>query len=622
MNNERRGIVYRFFAFIGRALKGLVKGVLALFVRLFVLVLIIVLFAGILTRPEPLPKQGALHLAPQGKIVEQIAYVPPLSQLLNNGVPPETLLRDLVDTINAGANDKRITSLILDLNQLTGASLPQLEALGEALKRFKDSRKPIVAIADNLNQSQYYLASHADNIYLNPFGAVEITGFGTFRPYFKDALDKLKINLHVFKVGVYKDAVEPFTRTGMSDASRQHNSEWINALWGAYTSQVETLRGLPKGALDEYIRTIDTELARLNGDAAQLAVQAGLVDGLKTREQTRQALIELAGADSNDGYRHVSFQRYRQEVRKNGLLSHIDGGNKIAVVVASGTIQDGEQPAGSIGGDSLAGLLHQVCNDDAVKALVLRVDSPGGSATASEIIRQQVLEIKQKGVPVIVSMGTYAASGGYWISANADEIWASPTTLTGSIGVFGLLPTFEKSLSALGVNVEGVGSTELAGFGLPMMPLNDKAGRVIQTAVDGIYRKFLELVAAGRNSTPEEVHQVAQGRVWTGARARELGLVDNLGGLPEAIAAAATLADLKDYRVEYVEKPLSFGEQVLRELSDGAAHAARWAGADQLVSPTLQQAIKQATSPLGEALQSLNDPNGYYLRCYVCLVEL
>lgn len=617
MSNERQGISHRFFALIVRNLKDLLvrSAILA------VLGVIFILFVSVFNGPEPIPKQAALHLAPQGRVVEQLAYVPPIKQLLSNGAPRETLLRNLVDAIDAGARDKRITALILDLNKLTDASQPQLEELGFALKRFKGSDKPIVAIADNLNQSQYYLASHADQIYLNPFGAVEITGFGAFRPYFKDALDKLKINVHVFRVGSYKDAVEPFTRSGMSEASRQHNGAWVNALWNVYTSRVETLRGLPNGAIDEYIDTIDTELARLHGDTAQLALQAGLVDELKTREQTRQALIELAGSDGNQGYRHVSFQRYQQEIRENSLLPHASGSNKIAVVVASGTIQDGEQPAGSIGGDSLAELLRQVRNDATVNALVLRIDSPGGSATASEIIRQEILQIKQKGIPVIVSMGTYAASGGYWISADADQIWASPSTLTGSIGVFGLIPTVERSLTALGINVEGVGSTDLAGLGLTTMALNDKAARIMQAGVDGIYRKFLELVAGCRNSTPHAVHRLAQGRVWTGARAQELGLVDKLGTLQDAIAAAADLANIKDYRVEYVEKPLSFREQVLRQLANGTVKAAHWLGADQIISPTIQQAIDQLASPLGSALKNLNDPNGLYLRCYACTVE-
>ncbi len=621
MSNESPGIIFRFFAFIGHVLKSVLKSVLTLFTGILLLVLVFAILAAIFSRPQPIPDKAALHIAPQGTIVEQLTHVPPLAQILDKNAQHETLLRNLTDTINQAAGDERITALVLDLNHMSGASLPQLEELSLALKHFKDSNKPVVAIADNFNQSRYYLASHADNIYLNPFGAVEITGFGSFRPYFKDALDKLKVNMHVFKVGTYKDAVEPFTRSGMSDASREHNSEWINALWKSWTNRIETLRNLPDGAINGYIDSVDTELVRLDGDVAQLALQAGLVDALKTRNQMHQALVELAGSDGNGGYNRVSFKRYLLETQANGMLSRAFKHDKIAVVVAKGSILDGEQSAGTIGGDSLAKLLRQVRKDDTVDALVFRVDSPGGSANASEVIRQEILEIRKKGVPVVVSMGTYAASGGYWISANADEIWASPTTLTGSIGVFGMLPTFENSLTELGINVEGIRSTDMAGFGLPIMPLDDKAARVIQAAVDGIYQKFLKLVATGRDTTPEAVHKIAQGRVWTGARALELGLVDNLGSLQDAIAAAAKIANIKDYKVEYVEKPLSFGEKVLRELSNDTVQIADWFGAGQLMSSSLLQAIRKTGSPLNSVLQSMNDPNGYYLQCYDCVVN-
>ena len=312
----------------------------------------------------------------------------------------------------------------------------------------------------------------------------------------------------------------------------------------------------------------------------------------------------------------MDVSRYLQDVQARKIANDMFKKDKIAVVVASGEISDGNQPSGTIGGDSLATLLSQVRLDPDVNALVLRVDSPGGSAYASEVIRQEILQFKKQGIPVVVSMSGMAASGGYWIAANADQIWAAPTTLTGSIGVFGIVPTFEQSFAELGISSDGVASTDLADFGSLTRPMSDKAAKVYQFAVDGIYQKFLKLVAEGRNSTSDDIHKVAQGRVWTGARAQQLGLVDQLGGLQQAIAAAAELAGVEDYRVEYVEKPLSFEEMLVLELSKNATISS-WLSLDSVIPEGLQK----TTAPLLKTLNSLNDPKGYYLRCYDCEVQ-
>ncbi|UTW45365.1 signal peptide peptidase SppA [bacterium SCSIO 12696] len=613
MSEKRKGIFRRFFGFIGGTLLGLLKGIARLIISVVVILVIGGVAIALLSRPQPIPKGAALLIAPNGTIVEQRTISPSPMSLIASDQPQETLLSDLLDSIRAAANDQRINSLVLDLDNLSGAGFSKLRDVGAALQQFRASGKQVIAVGNNFSQGQYFLASHADRILLNPFGAVEVMGFARFRPYFKDALDKLKINVHVFKVGSFKDAVEPFLRSDMSEASKLHNSEWLNQLWADYTSQVEALRELPKGAITDYINSMDTELQKRAGDTALLALENNLVDELATEQQMVNALIEVAGENRNGSYKRVSMGRYLQDIQAQRIADNMFKEDKIALVVASGEIKDGDQPSGTIGGDSLAELLYQVRNDPAVKALVLRVDSPGGSAYASEVIRQELLQIKAQNIPVVVSMGSVAASGGYWIAADADQIWASPTTITGSIGVFGIIPTLENSLAELGINSDGIATTELAGFGDPTRPMNDKAAAVVQSAVDGIYQKFLTLVAEGRNSTTEEVHKVAQGRVWTGAKAKQLGLVDELGDLQQAIDAAAQLADISSYKVVLVEKPLSFEEALLLELSRNAAISS-WFDLDTVFSNQLFQTAE----PLMESLNSLNDPKGYYLRCYEC----
>jgi len=619
MSNTSPSLLRRMFGFIGRSFKELVKNIFRMFIRIALLLVLLAMILFVLTQPKPIPDNVALEIAPEGVLVEQLSFTSPLSQLTDSPAK-ETLVRDLTDAIDAAAKDSRINSIVLNLGDMKGASLSKLEQIGASLTQFKKSGKPVIAVGDNYDQHQYFLASHADHIYLNPFGSVKLIGFGSFRPYFKEALDKLKINVHIFKVGSFKDAVEPFTRTNMSPESRLHNSEWVNSLWNTYTGKIESLRNLPAGAIDNYIATMATELEKRHGDTAQLAVDAGLVNELKTHEQVHQSLIQTVGANSeaNGPYSKVDYKRYLQDVGIQNNTDKMLSKNKIAVIVAKGEILDGEQPAGIIGGDSLEKLLFLVSKDDDVAALVLRVDSPGGSAFASEIIRQGVLRVKEKKIPVIVSMGSIAASGGYWIAADADQIWASPTTLTGSIGVFGIVPTIEKSLAELGINIDGVSSTKLADFASPIRPMSDDASRVIQSAVDGIYLKFLKVVEEGRHLKPNEVDKVAQGRIWTGIQAQKLGLVDKLGNLDDAIAAAAEIANVKEYQVKYVEKALTPQEMLMRELSNGNIKLGHWFSTKQLLPDAAQSFWNQTVSPLITELNVLNDPQNYYLRCYDC----
>jgi len=614
--SDKPGLIRRFFRLLGK----LAYGIRMLINLLFLLVVAALVVSVFQKDVQPLPEHAALHIAPGGELVEQKTYTDPLTQLMQQSGPAdaETLVRDVIEAIDRGATDPRINSLVLELNYLAGGGLTKLEDIGKALQRFRDSGKPIVAVGDNFTQEQYYLASYADEIHLNPMGAVLITGYGSYHNYFKEALEKLRVNVHVFRVGTYKDAIEPLTRNDMSTASREHNSAWLNALWAVYTDRVETQRNLPADAIDDYVNNLGDKLAEHGGNAAELAMATGLVDQLSTRPQMAARLRELAGVNDEGGYQNIDMKRYLSHVRRTDALEPSLEKDKIGLIVAKGMILDGEQPAGTIGGDSLAELLRQARKNDEFKALVLRIDSPGGSAFASEVIRQELAATRKAGLPVVASMGTVAASGGYWIATGADEVWASPTTMTGSIGVFGVIPTFEDSLGALGVHSDGIGTTELADFYRLDRPMSPQAKQVVQSGVNHIYDYFLSLVAEARESTPEAVHEIAQGRVWTGEKARELGLVDELGNLQQATEAAARLAGLAQYEVEEISKPLNFREQLLQQLANG--QAASWlAGLPQSWTPAgwLAGLYEGMGRPL-EPLSRLNDPQGIYLQCFEC----
>ncbi len=620
--SDKPGLIRRFFGALFRFVGRLAHGIRVLFNLLFVLIVVALIVSMFQKDVQPLPESAALRIAPGGFLVEQKTYTDPLTQLMQQSGPAdaETLVQDLIEAINRGATDPRVNSLVLELDYLLGGGLTKLEDVGQALKDFRSSGKPIIAVGDNFTQEQYYLASYADEIHLNPMGAVLITGFGSYHSYFKDALAKLRVNVNVFRVGTYKDAIEPFTRTDMSPASREHNSAWLNALWSVYTNRVESQRNLPTDAINDYVNNLGAKLADHQGNTAELAVATGLVDKLSTRPQMADRLRQLAGVDEDGNYQGIDMKRYLSHTRRAEALEPTSVGDKIGIIVAKGMILDGEQPAGTVGGDSLAQRFQQARKDDQLKALVLRIDSPGGSAFASEVIRQELLATRKAGLPVIVSMGTVAASGGYWIAMGANEVWASPTTITGSIGVFGVIPTFEESLAALGISNDGIGTTELADLYQLDRPMSEQAKQVVQSGVNHIYDHFLSLVADARGTSPQAIHEVAQGRVWTGEKARELGLVDELGNLQSAIEAAARVAGLEQYEVEEIRKPLDFREQLLQELANGQV-----AGWIALRSQSwMPESWLAGLYNLGNTLQPLgrlNDPRGMYLQCFECAVR-
>lgn len=585
---------------------------------LFLLVVLVIVFSVRQSETPSTPIEGALTLNLSGVLVEQRTQTDPTVQLLRqmdkgDEQPSEIVLSDLLWAIKSAGNDDRIKALVIKPQGLQGASLSKLQEVTTAIDAFKESGKPVIAMADYYSQGAYLLAAHADHVLLNQSGAVLIEGLGVYQTYFKSALEKLNITPHVFKVGTYKSFVEPYTRDEMSPESKEANQRWLDQLWQSYVTDVAEQREIEPDAVapnkDHFLEL----LRKAGGNAASYALDNGLVDQLATRDEMTQAVIKEVGEADDHGWKGVGLKEYLAAIPEQYPQS---GKDEVGLITASGAIMDGVQPAGTIGGDSLADLLAEARRDDQVKAVVLRVDSPGGSAFAAEQIRAELLALKQAGKPVVISMGSYAASGGYWISADADKIFASPTTLTGSIGVFGMFATIDKALSQYGVHTDGVGTTDFVGVGLTRA-LPDHVGEAIQLSVEDTYQRFVGLVGKGRGLSPEEAEKAAEGRVWTGQDAKALGLVDEFGNLDDALKAAADLANLKSWQVTPIAPEESARDKFLRELFDSSAQA---------LAPHLQSWLPAG---LGKALLEMNrtldpltrfnDPQGTYAFCPVCL---
>ncbi len=567
------------------------------------------------------PESAALVIAPRGYIVEQLSGDPldRAIEKLTGEDTPETLQRDLERAIRAGKDDQRIKALLLDLSQMSGAGLSKLQDLRKVVDDFKESGKPVIASGDLFAKSQYYLASAADEIYLHNMGAVLLDGYGRFRSYYKDGLDRAEIDWNVFRVGEYKSAVEPYLRDDMSEAAKEANLEWLGDLWETYVVDVAAARNLKPEELKDGIARFDEHLLEANGEASQVALRLGLVDHVGNRDAIRQRMIDLVGENEDThSYYRIGYGSYLETLGEESIGS---GDSAVAVVVARGSIQNGHQPPGTIGGDSTAALIRSARHDDEVKAIVLRVDSGGGSAFASEVIHREFVLAREAGKKVVVSMGSVAASGGYWISSASDEIWASGSTITGSIGIFGMLPTFQKPLAKhLGTRVDGIGTTWLAGAGRPDRELDPRVAEAMQRMIEQGYQDFLTRVANGRDMTLEEVDKIARGRVWSGSDALDLGLVDQLGGLQEAIASAAVLAEIgDDYRVEYLEKELDFKDQMM---ADFLTRAAEWVEPETRLAmrPRVEDLVIDYFRDKTELLVQLNDPRGMYAHC-LCEVD-
>ena len=611
--NVRR-LIRSLFVGIWRAAEG-VRKILHL---LFLLFVVGVLIAGVATREQPgVPEQAALMVAPEGRLVEQLSggvleRALAEAQGVNVG---ETLLKDLVEAIRAAADDDRIEALVLDPSGLTGGGLSKLQELADEIIRFKESEKPVVAIGDNFTRDQYYLAAHADEIYMNPMGIIWISGYSRFLSYYKTAIDNLYIDFHVWTVGEYKSFVEPVSRDDMSPEDRESSEVFLGALWDAYQADVTAARQLPGDALQRFADDTVELLAAAGGDTARMALDFGLVDELLTRDQIRNRLDELVGEPEDDEYDTIDTSEYLAAV--DSTDENRDEDDSVAVIVASGSILDGSQPPGSIGGDSTAAIIRRAIEDDDVKALVLRVDSGGGSAFASEVIQRELQVFRQSGRPVVASMSSVAASGGYWISMGADEIWASPTTITGSIGVGATFPTFSRSMDRIGVHVDGVGTTRLSGQDNLMRDLGEEFSAMVQHSIERVYADFIGNIAEYRDKSVQDVDSVARGRVWIASDAQEFDLVDELGNLEDAIASAASLADLseEEYRVQYYSKELTLAEQFALEMIRMASPVIGALNVGPVLPESLQTLLEIAAEPF-RLVDHLNDPQDIYAYCF------
>lgn len=594
----------------------LLDGTRRALMNLIVLLLIVVIVTAVLTRgPKPLADKTTLVLKLEGNLVEQFsgsARDQLMAQAQGSSTPRQTRLRDVLAALEQAARDDKIAAVLLDVEDLRGAGMAGLHEVTAALQRFKKaSGKPVLAYADSYSQRAYFVAAQAGEVYLHPMGTVMLEGFGRWRTYYKDALDRIGVTTHVMKVGTYKSFAEPYTATGPSPATVEAETLVYGELWSGFTGAIETARKLEAGSISRSIDQIPQLLAAVKGDTAQLAVQAKLVDGLKTRDQMRELLIAKGAKDEDSkSFRQVSLGQYMAYVKDAGTPNKTQPG--VGVVVAEGEIVDGDAGPGRIGGDSTARLIRKAREDESIKAVVLRVNSPGGSAFASEIVRRELELTRQAGKPVVVSMGDVAASGGYWISMASDAVIADPGTITGSIGVFGILYTGEALMDKLSLHTGGVTTTWLAGGYDPRRPLDPRLKAAVQSGVENIYARFTTLAAQARKSTPEKIDNVAQGRIWTGSQARERGLVDRLGSFDDAVQTAVQLAKLEvkageKPRVAYVERDLSRSERLIASFTD-------------VMAPPLARAVGQALgldalpAPVVEELAALKEISGLAAR--------
>lgn len=626
---ENRPSVWGFVKGFGKLIIGILL-VLQGIVGLVMVLLLIGLFSGASnfiaggTGPAAgVPNEAALVINPNGVLVEEAEPVDPFEQAFQQVYgaeePSQIEVGEVARAIRNAATDNRIKGIVLDLGSLY---IPEISAskahyLAATLDEFKKSGKKVYAVGDYYTQEQYLLASRADEIYLHDKGSLVLVGYAAYDGYVRSFLEKILVTPHVFRVGTFKAAVEPFLRDDMSPEAKEANLAFLGSMWSAYKSSVEAARGLQTGAVDRFSNDFNTVLRESKGDLAKAALNAGFVDKLANRIEQKKALVEAFG-ESNDepGYKSVELSTYLAAIghEKDGKAPNV------AIVTAAGTIVEGEAtPGTAAGGDTVAANLKKALKDDQVKAVVLRIDSPGGSAFASEIIRDGVLELKEAGKPVVVSMGSLAASGGYWIAAPGDEIWASPTTVTGSIGIFAFFPTFERAAEYWGINVDGVGTTNLSSiYAAGLGPLEENIADMFQQSVEAGYRDFLDVVADGRGLEPDYVDSVGQGRVWIGEQAKGLKLVDKLGDIDEAVAAAAERAGLTEYdrvriREEMSPFKLFFGKTAVKALKFAGFDA----GQARKSQPVLRKLIG-AVEKKARFFNEFNDPGALYVRCMTC----
>ncbi|MBV8636225.1 MAG: signal peptide peptidase SppA [Burkholderiaceae bacterium] len=568
MASTQPSALRRFFGFIWRLIDGTRRAVL----NLIFLLILVILVIGLASGGKRIEDKTVLILDLKGSLVEQAtgnAREALASQFQGDEVKQDVQLRDILQVIDAAGKDPKISSIVLLMDDFEGAGLPLLREVADAIERFKATGKRVVAWGSGYSQRQYFIAAHANEVLLHPMGTVEIEGFGGHRNYYHDALDKLGVTVNLMRVGTYKSFAEPYIANEPSDAAAEAEKYLLDGMWKDYTDAVEKARKLPEGSIKNLVDNLPQLITAAHGDLAKVALDGKFVDGLATRDELRQMMLSRGVLDEKiHSFRQINYEDYLAH-QKPQLT-----GDAVAVIVASGEISDGVAGPGSIGGLSTATMIRTAREDERVKAIVLRVDSPGGSAFGAELIRRELEVTKKAGKPVVISMGDVAASGGYWVSTSADEVIADPATITGSIGVFAILPTADKAMDKLGVHSGGYTTTWLRDGYNPLRPLEPRLRDVIQASVEHIYADFTGKVAAARKTTPEKIDEVAQGRVWTGQQAKERNLVDTLGSFEDAIHSAAKRAKLGDnYRVAYVERELS-GFDKLVHLFDARVAAA------------------------------------------------
>jgi len=583
----------------------------------FVFIIAIIVSSGDKNDIEA-PSDAALVVNIQGDLVEQKKQSNPLDELSKDisgqRQSSETLVSDVIEAIELAKDDESIKMLVINSGAMASASLAKLQEIGRAIEDFKTSEKLVYSIGGSYSQAQYYLASYSDKIFMNHKGNVSLDGYSRYRLYHKGLLEKLKINSHIFRVGTFKSALEPYLRNDMSEAAKTANMAWLSDLWNAYVQDVAKQRELLPEQINLPIEDYLAALKATNGNLAQTALNLGLVDVIDSDLNITKAIVEEVGPSSDDmSYNKISMNNYLDFKQNQPTPYTEQSPNNIAVIVAKGTILNGSQPAGTIGGVSTSQLLQKARLDDDIKAVILRIDSGGGSAYASEQIRTQVLALQEAGKPVVASMGSVAASGGYWIAASSDKIIAQPTTITGSIGIFGMINTFENTLETIGVYTDGVATNEMAGISVTRdLPQGFK--ELMQTHIEFGYQQFLSLVATSRDMTIEQVDQIAQGRVWAGQKAFEFGLVDQLGNFDDAVVAAAELAELESYSTKIIEKSLTPLQQFYRDAFNVAI--------DSLgIEPTKPTIMNKVLGDLENRLSTFNhfdDPQNAYLYCMEC----
>lgn len=603
-----------FFKWTWRLLNFVRELVLNLFF-IFLVVVCIGIWMQVKSSTAEHSNRGALLLDIAGVVVDKPSSSSKLGVLgrqlfgASSDRLQENSLFDIVETIRQAKDDRNITGIVMDLKDFAGADQPSMQYIGKALREFRDSGKPVYAVGDNFSQGQYYLASFANKIFLSPQGVVDLHGFATNGLYYKSLLEKLKVSTHVFRVGTYKSAVEPFIRDDMSPAARDADSRWVGELWQNYLNTVAANRQVSAQQIFPGAQAMLEGLTKVGGDTAKYALDNKLVDQLASSAEVEKALSKQFGwSDADKNYSAISYYDY-------ALKKQSENGDSVAVIFANGAIMDGEETPGNVGGDTTASQIRDARLDPKVKAIVLRVNSPGGSVSASEVIRAELAAAKAAGKPVVVSMGGMAASGGYWISTPANYIVANPSTLTGSIGIFGVINTFENSLDSVGVHTDGVATSPLADVAVTKA-LPPEVQQMMQLSIESGYKRFLSIVSQSRNKTPEQIDQIAQGHVWTGQDAKANGLVDALGDFDDAVAKAAELAKLKQWHIDYYQDEPTFFDQVVDSMS--ASVRAAMPSALQAYLPAPLAPVAGVVKAESDKLAAFNDPQNRYAFCLTC----